>query len=175
MEIRKWLPVVEYYVETCNDGNYLRIQSSFLHGKPRSYFQSKYDAHKAANGGAKPANRRKFFRETIINRYGRSDQTQVYWDNWINLRMLANMDTSNYNVHRKKPKVPSISLELPPAVASLCTALSADHISHRCRAVPVVCRSFFPLDASYCRTFYPALDKCRTSVQQQLNRQLVGT
>jgi hypothetical protein len=55
MEIRKWFPVVEDYARTCNDGDYLRIVSSFLHGKPRSYFQSKYDAYKAANGGAKPA------------------------------------------------------------------------------------------------------------------------
>jgi hypothetical protein len=38
MEICKWLPVVEDYAETCNDGDYLRIVSSYLHGKPRSYF-----------------------------------------------------------------------------------------------------------------------------------------
>jgi hypothetical protein len=76
----------------------LRIVSSFLHGKPRSYFQSKYDAYKAANGGAKPTNPREFFRETMISGYGLSDQTHVYWDNWNNLRMLANMDIDNYNV-----------------------------------------------------------------------------
>jgi hypothetical protein len=81
MEIRKWLPVVEDYARTCNDGNYLRTVSSFLHGKPRSYFQSKYDAYKAANGGAEPANPRIFFRETMINGYGLFDQTQVYWYN----------------------------------------------------------------------------------------------
>jgi hypothetical protein len=81
MKIGKWLPVVEDYTRTCNDGNYLRIVSSFLHGKPRSFFQSKYDAYKAANGGAKPANSREFFRETMISGYGLSDQTQVYWDN----------------------------------------------------------------------------------------------
>jgi hypothetical protein len=38
MEICKWLPVVGDYARTCNDGDYLRIVSSFLHGKPRSYF-----------------------------------------------------------------------------------------------------------------------------------------
>jgi hypothetical protein len=86
------------YARTCNDGDYLRIVSSFLHGKPRSYFQSKYDAYKAANGGAEPANSREFFRETMISGYGFSDQTQVYWDNWNNLRMLANMDIGDYNV-----------------------------------------------------------------------------
>jgi hypothetical protein len=56
MEIRKWLPVVEDYARTCNDGDSLRIFSFFLHGKPRLYFQSKYDAYKAANGGVEPAN-----------------------------------------------------------------------------------------------------------------------
>jgi hypothetical protein len=34
----------------------------------------------------------------MINGYGLSDQTQVYWDNRNNLRMLANMDIGNYNV-----------------------------------------------------------------------------
>jgi hypothetical protein len=75
MEIRKWLPVVEDYARTCNDGDYLRTVSSFPHGKPRLYFQSKYDAYKAANGGAKPANPREFFCETMISGSGLSDQT----------------------------------------------------------------------------------------------------
>jgi hypothetical protein len=47
--------------------------SSYLHGKPRSYFQSKYDAYKAANGGAMPANPREFLRETMISKYGLSN------------------------------------------------------------------------------------------------------
>jgi hypothetical protein len=98
MEIHKWLPVVENNARTCNDGNYLRIVSSFLHGKPRSYFLSKYDAHKAANGGAKPANPREFFCKTMIHGYGLSDQTYLYEDNWNNLRMLANMNIGDYNV-----------------------------------------------------------------------------
>ncbi|GAQ91664.1 hypothetical protein KFL_008290030 [Klebsormidium nitens] len=98
MEIRKWLPVVEDYARTCNDVDYLRIVSSFLHGKPRSYFQSKYDAHKAANGGNEPDDPRAFFRETMISGYGLFDQTQVYWDNWNNLRMLGNMDIGDYNI-----------------------------------------------------------------------------
>jgi hypothetical protein len=98
MEIGKWLPIVEDYARTCTDGDYLRTVSSYLHGKPRSYFQSKYDAYKAANGGAEPANPREFFRETMISGYGLSDQTQVYWDNWNHLRMLANMDIGDYNI-----------------------------------------------------------------------------
>jgi hypothetical protein len=98
METRKWLPIVEDYARTCVDGNYLRTVSSYLHDKPRSYFQSKYDAYKAANGGAEQANPRKFFCETMISGYGLSDQTQVYWDNWNNLRMLANMDKGDYNI-----------------------------------------------------------------------------
>jgi hypothetical protein len=98
LESRKWLPIVEDYARTCADGDYLRIVSSFLHGKPRSYFQSKYDAHKAANGDNEPADPRAFFRETMISGYGLSDQTQVYWDNWNNLKMLANMDINDYNI-----------------------------------------------------------------------------
>jgi hypothetical protein len=76
----------------------LRIVSSFLHGKPRSYFQSKYDSYKASHGDAEPADPRVFFRETMINGYGLSAQTQVSWDNWNNLKMLANMDINDCNV-----------------------------------------------------------------------------
>jgi hypothetical protein len=90
--------VVEDYARTCADGNYLRTVSSYLHGKPRSYFQSKHDAYKAANGGAKLANPREFFHGTMISGYGLSDQTQLYWDNWNNLRMLTNMDIGDYNI-----------------------------------------------------------------------------
>jgi hypothetical protein len=77
--------------------------------------------------------------------------------------------------HRKNLEVPSISLELPPPVASLWAALTADHISHRCRVVPVACRAFLHSAALYCRPFYPALDKCRDLFQRQLDRPLVGT
>jgi hypothetical protein len=97
MEIRKWLPVVDDYARTCADGDYLRTVSSYLHGKPRSYFQSKYDAYEAANEGAEPANPRGFFRETMISGYGVSDQTQVYWDNWNNLKQ-GSMDIGDYNI-----------------------------------------------------------------------------
>jgi hypothetical protein len=85
LKIRKWLWDVEDYARTCADGDYLRIVSSFLHGKPRLYFQSKYDAHKAAHKDAEPVNPREFFKETMISGYGLSDQTQVYWDNWLNI------------------------------------------------------------------------------------------
>jgi hypothetical protein len=98
MEFRKWLPVVEDYARNCPVGDYLRIVSSFLHGKPRSYFQSKYDSYKDSHGDAEPTDPRVFFRETMISGYGLYDQTHVYWDNWNNLRMLANMDINDYNV-----------------------------------------------------------------------------
>jgi hypothetical protein len=67
-----------------------------LTGKPRSYFRSKYDAHKAANGGNEPDNPRAFFHEMMINGYGLHDQTQVYWDTSNNLRQLPNMDINDY-------------------------------------------------------------------------------
>jgi hypothetical protein len=75
MEIRKWLPIVKDYARTFANGKYMRTVSSYLHGKPGSYFQSKYDAYKAANGGAEPANPGEFFRKTMISGYGLSDQT----------------------------------------------------------------------------------------------------
>jgi hypothetical protein len=34
----------------------------------------------------------------MIDGCGLSDQTQVYWDNWNHLRMLANMDIGDYNI-----------------------------------------------------------------------------
>jgi hypothetical protein len=80
MDVRKWLSVAEEYAQTCPAGDFLRVISSFLHGKLRSYFESKYDAHKAANGGNEPDDPRVFFRETMISGYGLSDQTQVHWD-----------------------------------------------------------------------------------------------
>jgi hypothetical protein len=38
MDVRKWLHDVEKYARTCSDGEFLHVVSSFLHGKPRSYF-----------------------------------------------------------------------------------------------------------------------------------------
>jgi hypothetical protein len=78
MEILKWLPVVEDYARNCPAGDYLRIVSSFLHGKPRSYFQSKYDSYKASHGDAEPADPRVFSRETMISGYSLSNQTQIH-------------------------------------------------------------------------------------------------
>jgi hypothetical protein len=34
----------------------------------------------------------------MISGYGLSDQTQIYMDNWKNLRMLTNMDIGDYNI-----------------------------------------------------------------------------
>jgi hypothetical protein len=47
LEIRKWLPVIEEHYEGCPPEDYLRLASSHLYGKPRSFYQSKYDAFKA--------------------------------------------------------------------------------------------------------------------------------
>jgi hypothetical protein len=158
MEIRKWLLVVEDYARTCNDGDYLRIVSSFLHGKPRSYFQSKYDAYKAANGGAEPANPREFFRETMISGYGLSDQTQVYWDNLNNLRMLANMDISDYNVaftqcltdlgdqiQGEQVKIEKYRLGLQSDLRKMVAHLPRELAGRLCRLLLSIVRSSGPL------------------------------
>ena len=41
LEIRKWLPVIEEHYEGCPPEDYLRLASSHLAGKPRSFWQSK--------------------------------------------------------------------------------------------------------------------------------------
>jgi hypothetical protein len=50
-DIDRWLAGAKEYARNCPVANYLQIVGSkFLSRKPRSYFQSKYDAHKAAHG-----------------------------------------------------------------------------------------------------------------------------
>jgi hypothetical protein len=65
LEIRKWLPVIEEHYEGCPPEDYLRMASSHLSGKPRSFYQSKYDAFKAS--GAQMVDPRVWFKVTVLS------------------------------------------------------------------------------------------------------------
>ena len=78
LPIQKWLPVVESYLEGCPDKDYLRNASSFLGGKPRSFWQSKFDLR--LKSGPPIDNPSEFFREVMMSGYGLKDDVQGYWD-----------------------------------------------------------------------------------------------
>lgn len=96
MSVLKWLPVVESYLQGCPDNDYLKMASSFLSGKPRSFWQSKYDLR--MKSGPPIDNPPEFFREVMISGYGLKDESQEYWNNWHNLRQKPGEDISEYNV-----------------------------------------------------------------------------
>jgi hypothetical protein len=95
LESRKWLPVIEEHYEGCPSEDYLRLASSHLSGKPRSFHQSKYDAFKAS--GAVMADPRAFFRDTMLSGYGLKEESQTFWDTWHKLRQVPGEDISGYN------------------------------------------------------------------------------
>jgi hypothetical protein len=95
LEIRKWLPVIKEHYEGCPPEDYLRLASSHLSGKPRSFWQSKYDAFKAS--GNAMADPRAFFRDTMLSGYGPKEESQTFWDTWHKLRQVPGEDISEYN------------------------------------------------------------------------------
>jgi hypothetical protein len=98
-EVKQWIPIIkDNYLRTAPDADYIRLASSYLEGGPRSLWNSVYEAYKAANGGAKPAQPRVFFRETLENNYGLQDLEQKYLDTWNSLRQGPTQDIAEYNV-----------------------------------------------------------------------------
>ena len=53
-DIRQWLPIIEEYLTDTPNAQYLRLASSYLSGKPRSYWVSQWEAWQAAHPGAYP-------------------------------------------------------------------------------------------------------------------------
>jgi hypothetical protein len=97
LEIRKWLPVVEEYLVGCPVEDYLNLAGSYLEGRPRSYFQSKFDAFKKENPGSPiPENPKVWFRDTLVKGYGLISEDQAYWDTWNKLRQGTD-DIQAYN------------------------------------------------------------------------------
>jgi hypothetical protein len=95
LKIRKWQPVIEEHYEGCPSEDYLCLTSSYLSGKPRSFYQSKYDAFKAS--GAVMADLRAFFRDTMLLGYSLKEESQTFWDTWHKLRLVPGEDISEYN------------------------------------------------------------------------------
>lgn len=96
LPMAKWLPVVENYLSGCPDKDYLKMASSLLNGKPRSFWQSKYDLR--LKEGPPIVNPPEFFREVMMSGYGLKDETQQYWDTWNKLRQKPGEDISEYNI-----------------------------------------------------------------------------
>jgi hypothetical protein len=59
--VRQWTPMIEDYLRTAPDADYIRLASSYLEGGPRSLWTTVYEAYKAAHGGNEPPNPRQFF------------------------------------------------------------------------------------------------------------------
>lgn len=106
-DIRQWLPMIEEYLNATPNAEYLRIASSYLNGKPRSYWMSAWGAWQAANPGAYPGdaanpgpfagNARAFFRDTMIRGYGLRTPIQSYWDTWNKLSQ-GSKSVDDYNI-----------------------------------------------------------------------------
>ena len=105
-DIRQWLPMIEEYLNATPNAEYLRIASSYLNGKPRSFWMSTWEAWQAANPGAYPGgpnpgpfvgNARAFFRETMIRGYGLRTPIQSYWDTWNKLSQ-GSKSVDEYNI-----------------------------------------------------------------------------
>jgi hypothetical protein len=93
-----WIPVIEDYLRTAPNADFIRLASSYLEGGPRSLWTNVYEEYKKANGGAEPPNPCQFFRQTIEANYGLQNLDQKYWDTWNSLRMGPNQSITEYNV-----------------------------------------------------------------------------
>src|SRR6476469_9656310 len=105
-DIRQWLPMIEEYLNATSNAEYLRIASSYLNGKPRSFWMSTWEAWQAANPESYPSgpnpgpfvgNARAFFRETMIRGYGLRTPIQSYWDTWNKLSQ-GSKSVDEYNI-----------------------------------------------------------------------------
>ena len=85
LKIQQWLPMLDVYMAGTPNNQYFRMASSYLGGKPRSYWISKYEAWRAANNNQEPPNPPQFFRDVMTQGYGLVDPTQSYWDTWNKL------------------------------------------------------------------------------------------
>jgi hypothetical protein len=93
-----WIPVIEDYLRTALDADYIRLASSYLEGGPRALWTNVYEAYKKGHGGNEPPNPRQFFRQTLEANYGLQDLDQKYWDTWNSLRMGPSQSITEYNI-----------------------------------------------------------------------------
>jgi hypothetical protein len=73
-----WIPVIEDYLRTALDVDYIRLASSCMEGGPRAMWTNVYEAYKRANGGAEPPNPHQFIRQTLEASYGLQELDQKY-------------------------------------------------------------------------------------------------
>jgi hypothetical protein len=71
--VKQWISIIEDYLRTAPDADYIRLASSYLEGAPRSLWTSVYEAYKAANAGHESPNPRVVLWETLQNNYGLQD------------------------------------------------------------------------------------------------------
>ena len=95
--ILEWFDQIEEYLRNTPNAEYLRLASSYLNGKPRSYWSSQYAVYQRANPGVYPQNARQFFRDTMTRGYGLRTPIQSYWDTWNNLKQ-GSTSVDEYNV-----------------------------------------------------------------------------
>lgn len=98
MLVRHWIPLIEEYFVNTPAADYLRMASSYVGGKPRTYWVGQYEAYRNAHGGAEPPDPRQFFRDTLITGYGARDPLQSYFDTWNNIRQKPGQSVDDYNI-----------------------------------------------------------------------------
>ena len=136
LKIRQWIPLVEEYFRGSTNADYLRNASSFLAGKPRSYWVSQYDAYHRNNANQEPPNVRQFFSDTMIRGYGIRDPEQSYWDTWNKLQQ-GSMSIDDYNVQFQQAAV-DLSTEItdePVKIEKYKSGLQPD-LKEMCRVSP---------------------------------------
>jgi hypothetical protein len=97
-DIRQWLPVIEDYLRTALDADYIRLAFFYLEGGPRSLWTTKYEAYRTDHAGADPPNPRVWFRQTMEASYGLQDLEQKHWDTWNSLKQGPSQSVAEYNV-----------------------------------------------------------------------------
>lgn len=96
--IRQWLPVLEEYLVATPNNEYIRIASSYLSGKPRTYWVSQWEVYQAQNPVQPyPLNARQVFREIMERGYGLRTPEQSYWDTWNKLSQGTG-SVDDYNI-----------------------------------------------------------------------------
>jgi hypothetical protein len=94
----QWIPVIEDYLRSATDAEYIRLAFSYLEGGPRALWTNIYEAYKKGHGRNEPPNPRQFFRQTLEANYGLQDLDQKYWDTWNSLKMGPSQSITEYNV-----------------------------------------------------------------------------
>jgi hypothetical protein len=99
-DVKQWIPIIEDYLRTAPNADYIQLASFYLEGGPRSMWTSVYEAWKAANGGAEAPNPRQFserpWKTTMASRtWSRSTRIPGTPSSRVPLRLLASTISSS--------------------------------------------------------------------------------